>query len=268
MQRSSNCMRVAPGFVQSRAGHARIFIRLAADSAMAKILLLEDDSSLRDSIASSLEARNHVVEQAGTASDALDRLAVSEYDVLVCDWNLPDGSGVQVLQSYRAKGGAARVLMLTAKADISDKETGFISGADDYLTKPFLMRELLVRIDALLRRSRETQQELSCNGLTLHPETFRVFRGDEELQLLPKEFALLEFLMRHPDKYFSAEQLLERVWRSDSESLPDAVVTTVKRLRRKIDVPGNPSVIENTRGLGYKLPAKQSNQNIRRSDER
>jgi DNA-binding response OmpR family regulator len=221
---------------------------------MAKILLVEDDPDIALSVSQCLSSKFHVIEHSATASNGNDRLAISDYDVLILDWNLPDAPGIEVLRSYRSKGGTAPVLMLTAKSQIVDKETGFAAGADDYLTKPFNMRELTARVDALLRRSREVvQQVLRTGDITLHTDTFQVFRGDQEIRLLPKEFGVLEFLMRHPEQVFSAEHLLERVWRSDSESLPETVVTTVKRLRRKIDVPGHPSVVENIRGVGYRL---------------
>lgn len=221
---------------------------------MAKILLLEDDLDLSRSVTACLKSLHHTVESATSISCARDSLAISDYDLLVLDWNLPDGEGIEVLSEYRNKGGLAPVLMLTAKSQISDKEIGFGRGADDYLTKPFSIKELELRLNSLLRRPRDiVAQELTFKDLTMHSDSYRIWKGQEELSLLPKEFALLEFFLRHPGQIFSTEQLLERVWCSNSESISDAVVTTVKRLRRKIDEPGRPSMIDNIRGVGYRL---------------
>ncbi len=227
---------------------------------MAKILILEDDFDLAQSVAESFVSKHHIVEQSNTVASARDRLAVSDYDLLVLDWNLPDGEGIDVLRVYRQKGGLAPVLMLTAKAQIVDKEEGFGAGADDYLTKPFSLRELEMRIEALLRRPRDiVPQLLKFGNITLVADTFRAFKGAEEIRLLPKEFALLEFLMRHANQIFSTDQLLERVWKSESEATEDAVVTAVKRVRRKIDEPGSPSIIQNVRGVGYRVALEDSN---------
>jgi two-component system, OmpR family, response regulator len=158
------------------------------------------------------------------------------------------------LRSYRSHKGLAPVLMLTARSAIEDKESGFQAGVDDYLTKPFNVRELAARVDALLRRPKEIIEDtITIGALTIHSGSHRVFRNGEEIRLLPKEFALLDFLARHAGQFFNTEQLLQRVWRTDTESLPATVITTVKRLRTKIDEPGEPSLIENVRGVGYRV---------------
>jgi DNA-binding response OmpR family regulator len=181
-------------------------------------------------------------------------LAASDFDLILLDWNLPDGNGIEVLRNYRKKNGLAPILMLTAMSAIENKEVGFEAGADDYLTKPFNARELAARVEALLRRPRDIIEEtLTIRHITLHCGSHKVFKHGEEVRLLPKEFALLEFLMRYSGQIFSSEQILERVWRSDSESLQETVRTTVNRLRNKIDVPGEPSIIENLRGIGYRI---------------
>lgn len=222
---------------------------------MAKVLLVEDDSEIAEIAVQVITQSNHIVEHAGNVGEALDRLAASDFDLIVLDWNLPDGEGIEVLQSYRRKKGIAPVIMLTAKTTIDDKEVGFEAGADDYLTKPFNSRELTARIEALLRRPKEiVEQNLVARFIELRCNSCQVFKHGAEVRLLPKEFALLEFLMRHAGQVFSADQLLERVWRSDSESMRETVVSTVNRLRNKIDEPGEPSIIENLRGMGYRVP--------------
>lgn len=225
---------------------------------MAKVLLVEDEIEVAKVALASITQQNHVVEHAASVGEAMDRLAASDFDLIILDWNLPDGEGIDILRSYRRKNGVAPILMLTGKAEIDDKEMGFSAGADDYLTKPFNARELSLRIIALLRRPKEiVEQILTVRHVTLECNSCKVFKNGQEIRLLPKELALLEFLMRHVDQVFSADQLLERVWRSDSESMRETVVSTVNRLRSKIDEPGESSIVENLRGLGYRVPKEK-----------
>jgi DNA-binding response OmpR family regulator len=169
---------------------------------------------------------------------------------------LPELSGIELCRQYRSRGGTAPVLMLTGKGTISDKESGFDAGADDYLTKPFHMKELSMRLRALLRRATAfTGDVLRVKDIELEPSNHRATRNGADLNLLPKEFALLEFLMRHPNQVFSAEALLSRVWASETDTTVDAVSTCIKRLRKKIDSEDQPSLIRTVHGVGYKLQA-------------
>lgn len=221
---------------------------------MTKILLVEDDQALSKLVRNWLSLEHHAVETVEDGEEALHRLKVSEYDLVILDWTLPKLAGVEVLKEHRRLGGQTPVLMLTGKDKISDKEEGFDAGADDYLTKPFHGKELTVRIKALLRRPPNLVKDvLRVGELVLEKENFSVRRGESEIRLLPKEFALLEFLMRHPNQVFSAEALLERVWVSESESTVEAVTTCIKRLRRKLESDGTPSPIATVHGVGYKL---------------
>ncbi len=221
---------------------------------MARILVVEDDPELQRSIVSCLSAPRFIVECAGTFTDASTILAVSSFDLIILDWKLPDGDGISVLRNYRTKGGTAATLMLTGQHQIDDKQTGFSAGADDYMTKPFDARELMMRVEALLRRpSTLLDQRLRAGDIALDLNSHRVFRGQDEVAVLPKEYAVLEHLFRHGGQYFSCDQLLCSVWNSDSESTADTVVTTISRLRSKIDTPGKPSLIENRRGVGYRV---------------
>lgn len=186
--------------------------------------------------------------------DAQVKLFVSDYDVLIIDWELPDGTGIGLIREYRSKGHNSPILMFTGKSAISDKETGFDVGADDYLTKPFNMKELGMRVNALLRRSRNvTSDVLKVRGLVLDPKSYRVSKNGQELNLLPKEFALLQFLMRNPNAVFSAEALLERVWQSDSEAKSKAVSACMNRLRQKIESEDEDPIIQTIHAVGYKL---------------
>lgn len=225
---------------------------------MAKILLVEDDMGLSRMVRDWLTFEHHLVETADNGRDGLDKLQFYQYDLVILDWELPEMTGIQICKEFRSRGGTTPVLMLTGKGTIGDKESGFEAGADDYLTKPFHMKELSMRLRALLRRSSTALQtdELKFRDLALEPSGHRVTRGGKDLSLLPKEFALLEFLMRHPNQVFSAEALLSRVWASETDTTVDAVSTCIKRLRKKIDVEGQTSIIKTVHGVGYKLESE------------
>lgn len=221
---------------------------------MAKVLLVEDDSELAEAVQRWLENEHHTVESVADGMEAHERLNIYKYDVLILDWELPGMSGVDVCKKYRANGGTAPILILTGKSTVSEKETGLDAGADDYLTKPFHMKEMAARVRALLRRTgRFNETTLKVRDIVLEPGLYSVTRDGAEIRLLPKEFALLEFFMRHPGEVFSAEALLDRVWISESDVTPDAVVTCIKRLRKKIAIEDQPSLIRTIHGIGYKL---------------
>jgi DNA-binding response OmpR family regulator len=220
---------------------------------VAKILIVEDEDHLRSSVRDVLESQNYLVDEAGDGRTALEMLAVSGYDLIILDWNLPEVSGPEICRKYRASGGKSPVIMLTGNKTVDDKEHGLDAGADDYLTKPVHHRELLAQVRAALRRSSNFSDVLEAGGLKLDPVKHAVKLDDKNLDLLPKEFALLEFLMRHPNTVFSPEALVERVWPSDSETSPDMIRKYVSRLREKIDKEGSPSLIRTVHGVGYRF---------------
>lgn len=221
---------------------------------MAKILLVEDEEDISDLITAWLKNDHHVVETAATGETAKDLLRVYTYDLLILDWMLPGISGVDVCKHFRDGGGITPVLMLTAKKHVDEKSAGLDAGADDYLTKPFELKELSARVRALLRRPVGfSGTVLQVGPIVMDTSTYKVTRAAEEIQLLPKEFALLEFFMRHPGQVFSAEALLDRVWASESEASPETIRTYIKRLRKKIDEEGKPSMVSTVHGVGYKL---------------
>lgn len=221
---------------------------------MAKILLVEDDLDLCASLSVWLEAEQHSVDMVHDGQEGAHRMRYYQYDLAVVDWNLPKLTGVEMCKAYRESGGHAAIIMLTGNDSVRDKESGLDAGADDYLTKPFDFAELAARIRALLRRPHVfTGTVLKAKDVILDTTTRKVKKGDAELQLIPKEFALLEFLMRHPNETFSPEALLDRVWSSDCDSSVETVYTTIKTLRKKISPESTNSIIKTAYGLGYKL---------------
>jgi DNA-binding response OmpR family regulator len=219
---------------------------------VAKLLLVEDDKRLCLNIQDWFEHKHHAVESVHDGIDGLALLQFSDFDLIILDINLPGMSGFELCRRFRAAGGKTPILMLTGSDLLIDKEVGFGAGADDYLTKPFHLEELSLRVQALLRRASGAVDNVLRRGiLKLDPVTHTVFRGEESVNLSPIEFSLLEFFMRHPKQVFSPETLLNHVWDSGSETSPETVRTWVKRLRTKIDTEGKPSAIRNIHGVGY-----------------
>jgi len=226
---------------------------------LAKILLVEDDIDLAVTIDDGLSAERHTVETFHDGLDGHDTLKMTEYDVIVLDWDLPGMTGIDILKNFRAAGGTTPVIMLTGKGEVAEKEQGLDSGADDYITKPFNLKELAARIRSVLRRPPLVQSNVLAYGdLTLDPVKFRVTRGSMELRLLPRDFALLEFLMRHPSEIFSVDTLLARVWQYDSDATPEGLRVAIRRIRKIVDVSDDlsQSVIENIARVGYRLRAR------------
>ena len=225
---------------------------------MAKILIVEDDVDLSYNIKRFLMSENHAVEVMADGAETLEHLRFYQYDLIVLDLMLPGSlSGLDVCKQYRASGGVTPILILTGKTKIEDKEIGLDLGADDYLTKPFHLRELSARLRALLRRAPQLRENtLSCGYVSIDLAKHKVLRETEEIHLLPKEYALLEFLMRHQEQVYSPEALLDRIWPSSSDVSPDSVRTYIARLRSKIDIDGKPSIIQNVHGVGYKMTAQ------------
>lgn len=225
---------------------------------MAKILIVEDDLGLSKMIRDWLVFEKHQVEEVADGTEALERLRFYEYDLVILDWMLPGTSGVQILREFRNSRGSTPVLMLTGKDAVVDKETGLDAGADDYLTKPFHMKELSARTRALLRRPRDIVTDaIKIGDLVLDRGKHKILKNNVEVKLLPKEFALVDFFMRHPNQVFSVDALLNRVWESESDATADAVTTCIKRIRKKLDSEGKPSIIRTVHGVGYRMDTEQ-----------
>lgn len=221
---------------------------------MAKVLIVEDDKDLAATAAEALQGANHTVEHAHFGQLAVDLLEVAKFDLIILDWDLPDITGLELCRSYRGRGGKAPILFLTGKSSLFDKELAFDSGSDDYLTKPFQMRELLMRVRALLRRPPELKNDvLSARDIELDTARHAVFKAGEPVKLYPKDFAVLEFLLRHPNSVFSAEEILKHVWSSDSNGSVDVVRQCLMRLRKTFDYGADNALIKNVHGVGYRL---------------
>jgi DNA-binding response OmpR family regulator len=224
---------------------------------MAKILVVEDNPDMAEFIIDSLIAERHIVDGCAESMQAMELLKYSDYDIVILDWNLPDGDGTQILKQYRSQGGTAGVIMLTGKSKIADKEIGFQSGSDDYLTKPFEISELKLRVQALLRRARTTSSDvLKIGTVELHPIKHTVLQKGTQVHLAPRDFSLLEFFMRHPSEMFTADMLLARIWETDTTATGEVVRNAIARIRKSLDQPGCASVIENVPKLGYRLRAE------------
>jgi DNA-binding response OmpR family regulator len=175
-----------------------------------------------------------------------------QYDLIVLDVNLPAVSGLDVCRAFRHRGGTTPIIMLTVNQTIDDKEFGFDAGADDYLTKPFHVRELSARVKALLKRGGMPQQGsvLRAGTIEVNPQEHKVTKDGVTIDLMPKEFALLEFLMKHPNQVFNADTLVQRVWPSSSQATPETIRSHITRIRQKLS---DDSLIVTVHGLGYKL---------------
>ncbi len=221
---------------------------------MAKILIVEDDSRVSDLIQDCLLSEHHSAEVVKLGGEAVDRLRLYHYDLVILDWQLPDIEGIDVLRRYRGTGGELPVLMLTAKDHIKNKEVGFSAGADDYLTKPFYSSELIARVSALLRRPKSlASSTITFGHITLDTASHSAVSDGAKLDLHPKEFAVLELFFRNPNLVFSLEMILDRVWISESDTTKESVRTCIQRLRKKIEKDGQRSLISTIYGVGYKL---------------
>ena len=223
---------------------------------MPKILLIEDDKDLARVVHDWLKSEFYQLDLADDGSAGYEFLKQGTYDLIIMDWDLPGMQGVDICRRYRADGGSTPILMLTGKGRTEDKEEGLDAGADDYLTKPFTMRELSARLRALLRRPATNNGGiLKVGSLALDPAKHSITKNGESLRLARKDFELLEFLMRNPGRFFATDFLLERVWGFDSDATAEAVRTGVKRLRKTLDDSDDEtsSLIESARRVGYRL---------------
>ena len=224
------------------------------------MLVVEDEDGLAGALRVGLVREGYAVDLAETVTEARDKLGLSQYDVVLLDVNLPDGSGFTLAEEVRRgqvpgpTGSDVRILMLTARTGLPDRVRGLDVGADDYLVKPFALQELTARMRALLRRDvRAETSVLVVGDLSLDTSRHLVHRGATELSLTLKEFAVLRYLMRRPGHLVSAEELLEHVWDENADPFTQTVRVTVGTLRRKLSSAGDGPLIETVIGRGYRL---------------
>jgi two-component system OmpR family response regulator len=228
-------------------------------SVPARILVVDDEESLRDLVGSALRFAGYEVASVANGFDALRHLKGTSVDLVVLDVNLPDIDGFDVCRRMRRDGDATPVMFLTARSDLDDLRTGFGHGGDDYLTKPFSLEELGLRIEAVLRRSRRDEtleRRLSRGGLVLDEQAHQVFVEGDEVELSPTEFRLLRFLLMNQGRVLSKRQIVDHVWEYDFDGNDTIVETYVSYLRRKIGDTGA-SMIATVRGVGYVIRAER-----------
>ncbi len=222
-----------------------------------RILVVEDEHKIANSIKKGLEQESFAVDTAYDGETGFDLASSEEYDVIILDLMLPKMDGLTICKKLRYEENVhTPILILTAKDEVEDKVEGLNSGADDYLPKPFAFVELLARIKALTRRPKKTiSTTLKAGDLTLNTTNFKVTRDGKEITLSKTEFGLLEFLMRHGNNILTKDQIINHVWKYDSDILPNTVEVYVGYLRNKIDKPfkNQKPLIHTIRGFGYKI---------------
>ncbi|WP_312776056.1 response regulator transcription factor [Corynebacterium variabile] len=225
-----------------------------------KILVVDDDRSVRDTLRQSLTFNGYDVVQATDGEEAQTLIRKENPDLVIMDGILPKVDGLEILRSLRGSGSEVLVLMLSQESDVADRVAGLDAGADDYLTKPFALEELLARVRSLYRRSRRTaaavakdSKPLSFLDLTLNPETREVTRDERRISLTRTEFALLELLLRNARKVLSRNTILEEVWGYDFPTSGNALEVYIGYLRRKTEAEGEDRLIHTVRGVGYVL---------------
>jgi len=220
----------------------------------AHILLVEDDAKLAQLLEAELSLEGYRVTVATNGMEGLSMAREVQPDLLILDWMMPGLSGLDVCMRLRATGVQTSIIVLTAKDEIPDRVTGLNAGADDYVTKPFSIEELLARVKAHLRRIHpESPDRLEFEDLTLNCITRDVYRGCQLIQLTAKEFDLLEFLLRHPRQVLTREQILEQVWGYDFMGESNIIEVYVRALRIKLEAENPKRLIHTTRGVGYVL---------------
>jgi DNA-binding response OmpR family regulator len=221
-----------------------------------KILIVEDEHKIANLLKQGFEQEHFTVDVAYDGTSGFDYASTEPYDVIVLDRLLPGIDGLEICKRLREQGNHTPILMLTAKVQVFDRVEGLNSGADDYLTKPFAFEELLARIKALARRPKATMSNiLQVGDLSLNIDSYEIKRGKEQIALSSKEFALLEYLMRHQNKTLTKEQIINHVWSYDANILPNTVEVFIGYLRNKIDRPfkDKKNLLHTVRGFGYKI---------------
>jgi len=223
-----------------------------------RILLVEDEKKISSFIAKGLREEQYAVDVADNAESALTNIAVYEYDLIISDIMMPGMNGFEFIKKLRNSQNTTPVLILTAKDTVDDKIFGLDSGADDYLTKPFAFAELLAHIRALQRRPHNLLEKLEINDLVLEPATHTVTRGGKKIELTPKEFSLLEFMLRNKGRVLTRTTIIEHVWDMYFDSDTNLVDVFMSYLRKKIEQRGKKRLLHSVRGVGYILEEREA----------
>jgi DNA-binding response OmpR family regulator len=219
-----------------------------------RILVVEDEQVLAQALVEALEGEFYAVDLAPDGQTASELADVNAYDLIVLDWTIPPPTGIELLRAWRGAGKDTPVLMLTARAGIGDRVDGLDTGADDFLAKPFSLAELLARVRSLLRRrAKPLQATLSAGDLEMDRAAHRVTVAGRPLDLSPKEFALLEYLLNRKDEVVSRAEISEHVWDDSFDSFGNVVDVTIHRLRKKIDGDNGAKLLHTLKGVGYVL---------------
>jgi heavy metal response regulator len=221
-----------------------------------RVLLVEDEPRIADFISRGLSEEGYAVDVASDGEEALDWPELVDFDAIILDVMLPVRDGIDVCRTLRRRGARTPVLMLTARDAIEDRVRGLDSGADDYLVKPFAFAELLARLRALLRRDATvTGSVLEAGDLSLDTATRTATRAGDAIELTTKEYAILEYLMRHPNQVLTRTMIAEHVWNYDFDAESNVIDVHVRNLRRKIDDPFSTRLLQTVRGAGYRIVA-------------
>lgn len=234
-------------------------VRKVGTTEAMRILLVEDDLNLAQFIRKGLKEEQYAVDFAADGQQGLELALLNPYDLLILDIMLPKLDGLTICSRVRAKGNATPVLLLTARNTVEDKVSGFDTGADQFLTKPFAFAELLARVRALLRRGGPQQLvHLKAADLELDPASHRVWRAGQEITLTNKEYALLEFLLRNKNRVLTRTAIIEHVWDISYNPMTNIVDAHIKALRAKVDRDFSPPLIATVRGAGYMLEESEA----------
>ncbi|MDE0769443.1 MAG: response regulator transcription factor [Opitutaceae bacterium] len=219
-----------------------------------KVLLVEDEKRISDFVVKGLKEQGFAVDLANDGNDGYYLATTQSYDAIILDIMLPGRDGLSILKSLRAKGNNVPVIVTTARGELDERLEGLNLGADDYLTKPFFIDELVARLQALHRRSTGSQLSMrQVEDLVLNLSMHEVKRGDREIELTSREFNLLEYLMRSPGRVYTRTQILEHVWGYDFDPNTNIVDVCLQRLRKKVEEEGEGKLIETVRGVGYRI---------------
>jgi len=216
-----------------------------------RLLIIEDEPGIAGFLKDGLEEECFAVDIAYDGKTGLDLALTNEYDLFIIDWMIPAISGIEVCRQLRKAGSAVPIIFLTAKDTLEDVVFGLEAGANDYIKKPFAFEELLARIRVQLREQKQHDDTLSAGSVTMNPVTHQVFAGESEIYLTPKEFALLEYLIRNKDKVCTRSRIIEHVWDIHFDCDTSVIDVYITFLRRKLEAAGFDNVIQTMRGVGY-----------------